>query len=247
MKKLTGVGALLVLLFVWSCAGYEYKPVPFRAAESYPNHVTVAGAVIAARAWADNAEASKAFGFDIRGAGLTPVQIVVDNKSNQALKLIPDQTLLRDTQDNMWNILPAQVAYERIDKQVRVSRMGGEGGKQAALGGVAGAVIGAAFGIITGSDIAETAGKGAVAGAAIGAVKGGVEGYSDPRSRSNIRSDLESKSLKDKPFSPMQLTHGFLFFPGEVVAPTVLRLKLHEMTTGEDHLIELSVSAPTAE
>jgi len=239
MNKFLRVGLTAVLVMGLGCAGYEYKPVPFKAADAYPNHVVVAGAVVAARAWSDKAEAEKAFGFNIRGAGLTPVQVVVDNKSAQPLTLDPNQTLLRDVQDNLWNVLPAQVAYERIDKNVRVERMGGEAVRQGGLAAVAGAVIGAAFGIVTDQDIAEAALKGAAAGAAVGAVKGGVEGYGDPRSRSRISNDLKNKSLKDKPFPPHEITHGFLFFPGEVKEPTLLRLKVREVETGQDHIIEL--------
>lgn len=242
MKKTIGLSLVLALLMLWGCAGYEYKPVPFKAAESYPNHVTVAGAVIGAKVWADDPEAAKAFGFNIRGAGLTPLQLVVDNKGPEPLEIMSDQTLLGDADNNLWNILPAQVAYERIDKEVRMNRMGGEGATQAALLGTAGAIIGAAVGIITGSDIAESAGKGAVAGAAIGAVKGGAEGYSDPRSRSRITADLQNRSLKDKPFKPYELSHGFLFFPGEVKNPTILRLKLREQRSGQIHILELGLS-----
>lgn len=242
MNRRLGLGLIMALVLLWGCAGYEYKPVPFKAAESYPNHVTVAGAVIAARAWADNDEAWEAFGFDIRGAGLTPVQVVVDNKGSKSLILVPDQTLLRDSQDNLWNILPAGVAYERIDKNVRVSRMGGEGARQGALAGAAGAILGAAVGIISGSDIAEAAGKGATAGVAIGAVKGGAEGYRDPRSRSRISTDLKNRSLKGKAFKPHEIAHGFLFFPGEVKNPTQLRLKLREPGAKRVHIIQLSLS-----
>ncbi len=245
MKRLISCLIVLSLMTVWGCAGYEYKPVPFKAAEAYPNHVTVAGAVIAATAWSDKAAAEKAFGFDIRGAGLTPVQIVMDNKGSTSFIIVPDQTLLRDAQNNLWNILPAQVAYDRIDKEVRLGRLGGEAARQGALAGAAGAVIGAAFGIIAGTDIAEAAGKGATAGVALGAVMGGAEGYNDPRSRSAIRQDLQNRSLQDKPFEPKVLSHGFLFFPGEVTEPTVLRLKLREIQSGVDHILELALNGKT--
>jgi len=240
MNKFLRIALTAALVFCLGCAGYEYKPVPFKAADAYPNHVVVAGAVVAARAWSNSAEAEKAFGFNIRAAGLTPVQVVVDNKSAQPLMLEPNQTLLRDAQDNLWNVLPAQVAYERIDKHVRVERLGGEAARQGGLAAVAGAVLGAAFGIVTDQDVAEAAAKGAAAGAAVGAVKGGMEGYNDPRSRSRISNDLKNKSLKDKPFPSHEITHGFLFFPGEVKEPSLLRLKIHEVETGKDHILELS-------
>ena len=244
MKKIAGLAVLICLLAFWGCTGYEYKPLPFKAVESYPNRVTVAGATIAAQAWTDEQEAWQAFGFNIRGAGLTPVQVVVDNKGTHPLMVVTQQTLLMDDQDNLWNLLPAQAAYERIEKEVRVDRMGGEGGRQAALAGAAGAILGGAFAVITGQNIAEAAGKGAVAGAAIGAVKGGAEGYGDSSSQRRIREDLKNRKIEDKPFKPQDITHGFFFFPGEVKNPVLLRLKLREADTNQEHLVELRLEQP---
>ena len=245
MKNTLRFGLVIALLVVLGCAGYEYKPVPFKAAESYPNRVTLAGAIIAARAWFDQSEAWQTFGFDIIGAGLTPIQLIVDNKGSQALQVIVEQTLLQDSQDNLWNVLPGQVAYERIEKNVRLQRAGGEGSRQAGLGAAAGAILGGAFAVITGQNIAEAAGKGAVAGAAIGSVKGGSEGYGDPGSQRRIRDDLRDRRVEDKPFQPNQISHGFLFFPGEVKKPKLLRLKLRELGTGREHLLEFALGPST--
>jgi hypothetical protein len=241
MKKLIPLIILTAVLVGLGCTGYEYKPVPFKSAEAYPNHQVVFGAVIAAKAWTDNAEAASAFGFNIRGAGLTPVQVVVDNKGPNSLTIVPDQTLLVDSEKNMWNLLPAEVAYERIDRNVAVSRMGGKGAKTAVLGGIAGGILGAAVGIVAGGDVGEAAMRGAAAGAAVGAVKGGYEGLEDPRSKQVIADDLRTKGLKDKPMKPYEISHGFLFFPGEIKDASLLRLKIKNMNSGQVQILELPV------
>ena len=242
MRKYLALGLLAALLATIGCTGYQYKPVPFKAADAYPNNVRLFGAVIAAKAWTDNQEARSAFGFDIRGAGLTPVQVIVDNQGDNALTIVPDQTMIKDTEGNMWNLLPAQVAYERIDKQVALDRMGGNAVRQGGLGAAAGAILGAAIGVVTGGDVAEAAMRGAAAGAAVGTVKGGYEGLEDRRSKDLIAKDLQSRGLKDKPMKPKEISHGFLFFPGEVLQATVLRLKLKNLTTGQMEILLMNVS-----
>ncbi|MBW2091864.1 MAG: hypothetical protein JRI34_07045, partial [Deltaproteobacteria bacterium] len=186
MKRSIFIGFIIAAMLIGGCTGYTYRPVPFKAPEAYLNHQRLNKAVIAARAYANQEEAQKAFGFDILGAGLLPVQVIVDNKGSHTFELIPEQTLLRDADNNMWNLLPAQKAYERVNKSDQLARMGKTGAKSAALTGAAGAIIGFAIGVISGQDIAETTAKGATAGAALGAVAGGSGAYHDHRAKDSI-------------------------------------------------------------
>lgn len=241
MIRIHALIALMTLSLVCSCASYEYKPVPFKSAESYSNHATVFGAVIAAHAWTDRAQAKNAFGFDIRGAGITPVQIVVDNKGPNTLHLIPDQTLIKDSEGNFWNILPADVAYQRIDKQLTPERMGTTAAKKGGLGAVAGGILGAAFGVVTGTDVGTAAAKGAVAGGALGTVMGGYEGLDDPRSKQQISSDLQNRNLRDQPLKAHEISHGFLFFPGEIQQAQILRVKLRNASSKQIEIVELPI------
>ena len=238
--KRTFIFAILVLVVVTGCTGYQYRAVPFKAADSYPNHVEVFGAVIAAKAWANGMEANQAFGFDIKGAGVTPVQVVVDNKGPSTLSIVPAQTLVRDTEDQFWNLLPPNVALDRIDKKTRVGRVGSKGAATAVLGGAAGAILGAAYGVVSDRGVIRSAYKGAVAGAAVGAVKGGVEGYNDQESKSQIAMDLDSRGLKGKPLRPFEISQGFLFFPGEVNSASSLRIRIRNENTGQDKILELT-------
>ena len=56
------------------------QPLPFKAPGSYPNAQNISGATVGAKAYTDADEAQEAFGFDIRGAGMLPVQAVFDNQ-----------------------------------------------------------------------------------------------------------------------------------------------------------------------
>ena len=241
MKRLIGLGLSLALILLAGCTRYTYRPLPFRAPESYANHREVAGAVIAAQAFADPKEAEEAFGFDMLGAGLLPVQLVIDNKGPHPLALVADKILLQDNRQQFWQMLRAQVAYERLVERNKAAGMVSQGASSAALGGAAGAIVGFALGVVTGSNVGESTSRGAVAGAAIGAIKGGVEGRNDQNSRNQISQDLADRSLKDRPFSPHAITHGFLFFPAEAKTPRLLRLRLQEKDTGAEYDLEFQL------
>ncbi|HOI17601.1 MAG TPA: glycine zipper family protein, partial [Geobacteraceae bacterium] len=90
MICLAGVAALLL---VAGCSTYERKVVPFKMPSAYPNAVTVNGVAVASRAYDDTADARQAFGFDIRGAGVLPVQVIFDNQGKHSLEIIPEKTL----------------------------------------------------------------------------------------------------------------------------------------------------------
>ena len=91
-----GLSLLLVLV---GCTTYRSQEVPFRSPASYGNMQRVAGAQLASKAYVDKAEASEAFGFDIRSAGLLPVQVVFDNQGSNALTIVPEQSFLIDTKE----------------------------------------------------------------------------------------------------------------------------------------------------
>lgn len=91
-----------IILAGTACAtSYKAKPLPFRAPASYPNAIEVGGATVAAQAYADPQKAEEAFGFNIRGAGMLPVQVIFDNQGDHSLKIVPEQTFLQDEAGNL--------------------------------------------------------------------------------------------------------------------------------------------------
>jgi hypothetical protein len=69
--------ATLIFILITACATSDKaRPLPLKSQASYGNAVEIAGALVAARAFADPQEAEEAFGFDIRGAGMLPVQVI---------------------------------------------------------------------------------------------------------------------------------------------------------------------------
>ena len=230
------VVALIVLtLFTLSgCTTYKTQFTGFRPPEGYVNNRVVGGLSLGAEAFANKDEAEDAFGFDIKGAGLLPVQLVMNNNSGKTVEIVAAQTFLVDDTGRYWNLIPTNIAIERLEDSTQLAGFFGKGaGKGALLGAAAGSIIGAALGIVSGSNVGSALGKGAALGAAGGAVIGGVKEGTSSEREYRITDDLKAKSLEGKVIPNSYLASGFLFFPGEANSARELRLQLLERESGK--------------
>ena len=229
------VAILFILITIAGCAKYEKKVVPFKMPNAYSNATEVAGATIAAKVYTGE-EAKAAFGFDIMGSGVLPVQVIFDNRGEHPLEVVAGRTYLVDIQNNLWPILDQETAYDRMAKESEYGEVLPEGAKSSLLAGAAGAVIGAAIGIVTGTSIGEAAGKGAAIGAAAGLTMGGAKGLTDEKAPRQIGEDLHNRSLENRPVPSGDISHGFIFFPGEAKEKAKeLRLTIKEVDTSVVH------------
>ena len=244
LSRIRILAVLTIFMFVAACAtAYKAQPLPFRAAGSYANAVAMGGTTVAAEAFANAKKAEEAFGFDVRGAGMLPVQVVFDNAGPHTFKINPGQSFLEDDQGNLWPLLDDKTAYDRTTRYAQTKQIFKGGAYSGLLGAAAGAVIGTAIGIVAGGGVGEAMGKGAALGAAGGAVIGGAQGYADAdEARRTIVSDLNKKSLENKPI-PNGLAYGVLFFPGEAQSARELRLQLMEVDTGKTYVVRLNLGS----
>lgn len=226
---------LFALLFLTACQSYKTQVVPFKMPAAYPNVTEAGGAAIAAKTFDDKGEAEAAFGFDIRGSGILPVQIIFDNKGIHPIEIVPKQTFLVDVDNNLWPILDSSLAYDRIEKKTELGKVAPEAAKGGFLGGTAGAIIGAAIGIVTGQNVGEAAMKGAALGAAAGLTIGGGKGLTDRDVQDKIRGDLQKRTLESRAIKPNEIAYGFVFFPGESAKAKELRLYIREADTNTIH------------
>jgi hypothetical protein len=234
--KMVSKSKWIVLLAAATAActtAYKAQPLSFRLPSSYANVQEIDGAMVAADAYADANKAKAAFGFDARGAGLLPVQVVFDNQGTSALHINPGQTFLIDGDGNLWPILEDHFAYERVTKYAETNEMFREGAYRGALGTLAGAVIGAAVGVVSGENVGTAAGKGAAAGLALGSTIGGSQAISSDEAERRVMKDFRAKSLKNRDVEPGMIAYGFLFFPGEAKSASMLRLQLADAKTGK--------------
>lgn len=241
MKRFGWLSLLLIVVLLAGCgSAYKAKPLPFKSPAAYNNMVQINGAQIGGRAFADPEFARASFGFDIRSAGMLPVQVVFDNQSPNALVINPAQTFLEDNQGNLWPVLTDRFAYERATKYAQTKQIFKEGAYSGFIGATAGTIIGAAIGVVSGGDVARAAGKGAAAGAAAGSVMGGASGAAASNEvRQQIMGDMKDKSLENKDITPGNLSHGIIFFPGEAKSAKQLRLQLKEKKSGKLHTVFL--------
>lgn len=233
---------IVILFLIGGCTSYKRQVVPFKMPAAFPNATKVAGATVAAKAYDDAREAKKAFGWDIRGAGLYPVQVIFDNLGDYFLEIEPSQTFLIDGENNLWSILDSSLAYNRVSKKSDMTRIAKAGVKPGILAAVGGALLGAAIGIVGGSNVGSAAGKGAALGAAIGATMGGARAAgSEGEARAEISDDLMGKSMENRPIEPHSIAHGFIFFPGEAQGAGELRLQLRVVETGDIYTLRLAL------
>jgi hypothetical protein len=125
----------ILLILPTACATYKRKPLPFKSPAAYDNATEVAGTIVGAEAFVDTRAAKEAFGFDIRRAGMLPVQVVFDNQGPHSLEIDVTQTFLEDAEGNLWPILTREIAYERATKYSKTEQIFKEGAYGGFLGG----------------------------------------------------------------------------------------------------------------
>jgi len=232
---------ILVLFVTLSCTHYQRQVSSFKMPDAYSNVKEIMGAKVAAYAYNDAKEAEKAYGFNIRGAGILPVQVIFDNQGQHAFEIVSSQTFIIDKENNIWPVLDKSLAYERLVSKTEMAKIGSGTAKSGFLGAIGGAVIGAAIGIVTDENVLESTGKGAAVGAAAGATFGGAQAMSSDSVERKISDDLRNKNLEYKIITPKSIAHGFIFFPGEAEFAKELRLQLKEVETEEIHLLTFSL------
>ncbi len=240
---------LLGVFLLVGCATQPEKEVGFRLPSELANRVNIDGAIVGVISYADRDQAREAFGFDIVGAGLLPIQVVINNQSNHVFRIETTQTMLFNQKRLAFNILPSQTAYERVQKKGELAGIVNPAAKSGALGAVAGAIIGTAVAVVTGDNVGTGAGTGAVVGAAAGSVLAGAStmtpGAKD-ETHYKVVEDLDRRSLGNRDMPPWQISHGFLFFPAEAGTPTLLQLKLIEKDTGIVYSRDFPLTAASA-
>jgi hypothetical protein len=217
-------------LVATACAPrYEFKPIPVRAADGYRDRVAFPEGSAGAYAYYDSAELIGDFGFDLKKAGVIPVQLRLENDFGSSPLTLTEATLA-DQSGRLWEVLPSDVVFRRLDEHTSGGLSAGDGARRTLLWGLAGAAVGAAVGAIGGGSVAEAAGKGAAAGAGIGVASVLVGSENDDEKSYDLQRDFSRRSLAHATVAPGDSANGLLYFPAEASRPVKLNLKLRAGT-----------------
>ncbi|MDR2386356.1 MAG: hypothetical protein LBE80_02065 [Deltaproteobacteria bacterium] len=238
LKSLPVMVLLAVMLIAAACAPrYEFKPVPIRPLEGYSNLINFNGGLVGAHAVYDSKEVVKFFGFDLKKAGVIPIQLSVKNNLPQESLILAKANLL-DAEGLLWEVLPSDVVVRRIDEHTSGGLSGDQGLRRSLLWGLAGGVLGAAIGVASGTSVAEAAGKGAAVGAAIGVTSSIAQAGTDTSSDAGeIQRDFSTRDIDHATIKAGETVNGLLYFPAESAQPK--RLKLTFKTAAGDTNVEV--------
>lgn len=234
-----GTATLLPLLMLGACSTYGDKVAPVPLPSEQTGGLEVNGVGLYAEAYLEPAAAEKAFGFDIRGAGVVPVRFVLDNQSEGDIEIRGDQTFLIDADKQAWPLLTYDQAYRRVNRHVELGETVKGAAKPAVLLAATGALVGAAAGVVSGDSAAEGAGRGAAAGAAAGAVIGGAKRYQEIGHE--IREDLANHSFEYRSIETGEIAYGFLFFPGDQEIGSLKSLRISIYINDRPQIVQLQL------
>jgi hypothetical protein len=225
IRKIPAAPILCMVLAVTACAPrYEFKAIPMRPIDNYANSTRFQDGRAGAMAFFESRDVTKVFGFDLKRAGVIPVQVTLQNDAQDGGLTLASATIL-DSDSLLWTVLPSDVVYQRIDEHTSGGLSGEQGVRRSLLWGLAGGIIGAAVGVATGSSVAEGAGKGAAVGVALGTVSS-IGQNSVSGSEGDIVRDFSSRSLDHATVAAGESANGMLYFPAEASRPVSLNLTM---------------------
>lgn len=106
--------SLLLASLMAACAAGENGAPSIRPPQEFINYQNASGVMIGGEAHGDQKMAESLFGFDILGAGILPVQLVLDNRSGQGVEVVANRTYLVARGDERWKPLQNTEALARV-------------------------------------------------------------------------------------------------------------------------------------
>lgn len=233
---------LIIVAHLSACATYESRSGSFKPPQDYANYQNSYGLLVGADSYDDSMQAEQVFGFNIRAAGILPVQLVINNKSGQSVEVVAGQTFLIDETNRYWKILTTREALDRIKKTADAGAIASNAGKGAVSGSAAEALLGHAIGVVSGRDAGPAVVKGAVlSGAGGGVISGASKAGDDQQRESRINEIIRDKGVEGKIMLAESLASGFIFFPGEISSAKELRLQVKFRGDGRVQILNLKL------
>ena len=198
-----------------SCSPPQEQSERVALSESQAEAVEAQGLRFQAMAYADPASAESVFGFDIRGAGLLPLRLSVQNRGTDTVRLIPSLTFLIDQEGRAWPLLTSGQAAIRLG---RVPEQPPPPNRQERVGKDSFTAF--AFDLVTGPGFPQDA---------------------PPRlpNKDPVSQTFAAKGLRNPGILAGQLASALLFFPGSQASQGVSGLRIGYEQAGRQAFLTL--------
>jgi hypothetical protein len=200
-----------------SCDSHRGGPEAVPLPESEAKPVESAGTRFQALAYANREQSKAAFGLDLRGAGLLPLRISIDNRGGATLKLIPRQTFLIDLKGQAWPLLTSSQAFGRLEG---AGIQGPSAPKLPTLDDVE-AHTGFALNMVASARFAAD---------------------DQAQAETRIGKTLQERNLRNPEVPAGRVASGVLFFPGREEAEGAQRLRLCLEQEGKRKFLDLPLN-----
>jgi hypothetical protein len=240
-RKTAGLLALAVLAAVFFRTAHYGRLPPESPPSMLGHRIDVQGAQLAALAYADPGKAKKRFGFDIRGAGLLPIRLAIDNRSGGVARIDPRQTFLIDRQGLAWPLLTADQAHDRMagapDDRAKNAATPMPGVPE---DGAAETFTGFAMSLLLQDGFEAAVPSRAAVETAVASER------RPPVLEDRIRRDISLKSPRNPRLQSGELAQGYLFFPGREEAQGADTLRLVLELDGSPHVVRIPLAPAPA-
>lgn len=204
----------------------EVSDVPFMLPENMRGHQDYEGLVVAVVPIATSEHSNRIFGFDMKEAGVLPVQVVMHNTGTKSFVITARQFFGITYEGTYHSALSAGAVGYRI-KDVSVgSNVATQATVQGFWGAALGAGVGAGVGLLTG-DLGSGAATGAIIGGGAGVLSGVGDGLSDDWTE-KYKQQLAGQTLGNSDLHPGDIRSGFIYLPSKGYCK--LRVKLFNVT-----------------
>jgi len=215
-----GFSLIVMASLLLACDSKQGKPEAILLPESLAEPIVADGIRFQALAYLNRQQSQATFGFDILKAGLLPVFVSIDNRSGTAVKIVPRQTFLIDSESQAWPLLAIEQVSERLQ---------GEGIRQD-------------------QDLSmPTLDKlDALTGFALNmTVSKSFQADDKPqaRPRANLVNNLKKKNFNNPTIPEGEVGSGVLFFPAREEAKSANRLRLCFEQHGKLQFLNLPLKA----
>lgn len=106
---------LMGLIFI-GCATYQHGAIEVRSIAEYPNRTTVEGISVAAEPYDTPEKAKQGFYDDVTSEGFYPVNLIIQNDTNDRVIVLRETVELIDSSGNIYRPVRSTIMFNSFEK-----------------------------------------------------------------------------------------------------------------------------------